>query len=108
MKAAWLLRPLASSAPSLHQGGCIMAGVLDILGSLLDGGMKKSTATRVEHSLSDGGVGGSGGILAEMFGGSAPAAAAKTAQPKAAQGAAGGTAGSLGEAVGSILGDRTI
>ena len=85
-----------------------MAGVLDILGSLLDGGMKKSTAERVEHSLSHEGVGGSGGILSEIFGGTPSAPAPKTIQPRTAAPAAAGPGGSLGDVVSSILGNKGL
>src|SRR5262249_13041391 len=85
-----------------------MAGVLDILGSLLEGGMKNSTAERVEHSLGEDGVGGSGGILEEILGKSVPAAAPKPTQRAATEAARDAASGSLGDVVESILGNENL
>jgi len=78
-----------------------MASALDVLGSLLQGGMKKATASRIEHSMGERGVGGLGGILGQILGGSQPAAAAP--QPPAGANRAGG---GLGDMLGSLLGNR--
>ncbi|HOW72232.1 MAG TPA: DUF533 domain-containing protein [Phycisphaerae bacterium] len=75
-----------------------MAGALDILGSLLSGGMTKSAPGRIEHSLSEKGVGGQGGFLDQILGGVRPQAAPPQAQNV-------GAASGLGGALGSILGD---
>jgi len=77
-----------------------MASALDILGSLLQGGMKKSTATRIEHSLGESGVGGSGGILDQILGGAKP-----STTPPPPQAGAKSSGGTLGDMVGSILGN---
>ena len=77
-----------------------MANPLDILGSLLQGGMKKSTASRLDHSLGERGVGGAGGILDQILGGASP-----SATPPPPQAGAQSAGGSLGDMVGSILGD---
>jgi uncharacterized membrane protein YebE (DUF533 family) len=62
--------------------------------------MKKSTVSRLDHSLGEGGVGGAGGILDQILGGSKPSATPPT--PQAGAQSAGG---SLGDMVSSMLGD---
>ena len=71
-----------------------MAGSLDILGSLLGGGMTTSAPDRIERSLSDKGVGGEGGFLDQILGAS---------QSPTRQG--GGAATGLKEMISSIFSD---
>lgn len=78
-----------------------MAGTLDLLDSLLQNGVKKSTAGRLEHSLGEKGVGGAGGFLDEILN-SARGAAAKPASSSAGAPSA---SGGWGDLLGSVLGD---
>src|SRR5262245_11719983 len=79
-----------------------MSGILDALGSLLEGGMTNSTAGRCRHSLGARGVGGTGGILADIFGGSTPASTPTQAKSAAT------ASGSLGSGLRSILSDKNL
>lgn len=75
-----------------------MAGALDILGSLMNGGMTQSTPRRIEHSLSEKGIGGKGGFLEQILGGGQPQASPAEAQLV-------GAGSGLGGALKSIFGD---
>lgn len=77
-----------------------MASALDVLGSLLQGGMKKSTASRVEHAMGEQGVGGLGGILGQVLGGAKPGAATPV-PPAGAKSGGGGLGGMLGSVLGN-------
>ncbi len=86
-----------------------MSNALDLLDSLLQNGMKKSTAGRLEHSLSEKGIGGSGGILDELLGGVLGKASPSTTSGATASGSAGARGGAaaeggLGGLLGSLLG----
>ncbi len=79
-----------------------MANAMDLLGSLIQQGLKGPNSGRVEHSLGDQGIGGRGGFLDEILGG------LSGQQPKAAEQESGGLPGALGsvsDLAGSILGD---
>jgi len=76
-----------------------MASNLDLLDSLLQNGMKKSTAGRLDHSLSEKGIGGPGGILDEILGGASGNTPASTPASDATP-----TTGGIGDLLGSILG----
>lgn len=76
-----------------------MAGALDVLGSLLQGGMRQSSSGRVEHSLGERGVGSAGGILDQILGGVARVASPPSTSDAKIAG------GSIGEMVGSVLGN---
>jgi len=71
-----------------------MANTQDLLGSLLRRGLSPSSASRIEHSLGENGIGGLGGILEQL--GLAPAkeaaAAGATAGASRAPASAGGAA----------------
>ncbi len=84
-----------------------MANTTDLLGALLKRGMTDSSAGRIEHSLSDKGIGGLGGILEQL--GMAPAKEPATAQARreSASGSPTDAMGSLGEIAKSILGEGT-
>ena len=45
-----------------------MADTKELLGALLRRGLTDSSASRIEHSLGENGIGGPGGILEEEFG----------------------------------------
>jgi uncharacterized membrane protein YebE (DUF533 family) len=93
-----------------------MASALDMLGSLLQGGMTKSTPSRIENSLSERGIGASGGILDQILGRGAPQGRTATSQAATAGtdlggllssvlgGGSGLKAGGLGALAGAILG----
>ncbi|MFN0052484.1 MAG: tellurite resistance TerB family protein [Planctomycetales bacterium] len=82
-----------------------MASAVDLLDSLLQNGMKKSTTGRLEHSLGEQGLGGQGGFLDEILG--SLTGAGKAPAPRGAEASrtpAGGASGGLGELFGSLLG----
>ncbi len=82
-----------------------MANVSDLLGSLLKRGMTHSSASRIEHSLSESGIAGPGGILEQL--GLVPAkepAAAQTRQ-ESGSGSPLDSLGGLGEIAKSFLGE---
>ena len=79
-----------------------MANAMDLLGSLIQKGLKGSNSGRIEHSLGDQGIGGKGGFLDEILGG------LTGQQPAASQQQTSGLSGALGsvsDLAGSILGD---
>ena len=83
-----------------------MANTMDLLGALLKRGMTNSSAERIEHSLSEKGIGGLGGILEQL--GVAPAretAATGASRQPSASGSPLDVLGSLGELAKSFLGD---
>jgi uncharacterized membrane protein YebE (DUF533 family) len=89
-----------------------MANTTDILGALLGRGMTQSSASRIEHSLGEKGMGGLGGMLEQL--GLAPEkvpAAAQAGRESPAtrkadsEGGPLGGLGSLGELAKSVLGD---
>lgn len=82
-----------------------MAGAIDLLDSLLQNGMKKSTSGRLEHSLSEKGVGGPGGFLEEVLGSLTGAAQAPSPGRDLPRTPAAGAGGGLGELLGALLGD---
>jgi len=82
-----------------------MAGALDLLDSLLQNGMKKSTSSRLEHSLGEKGVGGSGGFLDEILGNVVGASKAAPSGRESSQAPTGSAGGGLGDLLGSLLGD---
>jgi uncharacterized membrane protein YebE (DUF533 family) len=97
-----------------------MANTKDLLGALLGRGMTESSASRIEHSLSDKGMGGLGGILEQL--GLAPAnepaavqvgretAPARREAPTGQESASSNpldALGSLGELAKSFLGEGT-
>ena len=92
-----------------------MAGALDLLDSLLQNDMKKSTSGRLQHSLGEQGVGGRGGFLDEILGSAAgesqtPASGrdapiSVSRRAEAPQTTATGASGGLGGLLGSLLGD---
>ena len=82
-----------------------MAGALDLLDSLLQNGMKKSTSNRLEHSLGEKGVGGSGGFLDEILNSARGASQKPPSSPATAAAGAGSASGGLGDLLGSVLGD---
>ncbi len=69
---------------------------VDLLGSLMNKGMSQSSASRIEHSLGDKGVGGQGGILGQILGG--------LSGPGQSAGGSGGPLGSLGKIAGALMG----
>ncbi|MFM7843046.1 MAG: tellurite resistance TerB family protein [Planctomycetota bacterium] len=73
---------------------------LDMLGSLLEGGMSKSSKGRVESSLGSDGLGGLGSILEQMMPGAGGGEAVGGAAAGAAKGASGARARSAGGASG--------
>jgi len=84
-----------------------MANTSDLLGALLKRGMTDSSNRRLEHSLSDRGIGGLGGILEQL--GLAPAKEPVAAQTRQ-QGGSGSpldALGGLGELAKSFLGEGT-
>jgi len=90
-----------------------MANTMDLLGALLKRGMTDSSASRIEHSLGDRGIGGAGGILEQQLGVS-PAKAPVAAQAQAVQAQneseSGGlldSLGGLGDMAKSFLGQGT-
>jgi uncharacterized membrane protein YebE (DUF533 family) len=82
-----------------------MAGALDLLDSLLQNGMKKTTTGRLEHSLGEQGVGGSGGFLDEILGNLTGASQAPPTGRDASPAPSGGASGGIGDLLGSLLGD---
>lgn len=86
-----------------------MANTTDLLGALLKRGMTDSSAGRIEHSLSDKGIGGLGGILEQL--GLAPAKEPAAVQGgKRSESEAGSpldSLGGLGELAKSFLGEGT-
>ena len=82
-----------------------MANTSDLLGALLKRGMTDSSASRIEHSLSESGIGGPGGILEQL--GLAPAKepAAAQARQESSSGSPLDALGGLGEIAKSFLGD---
>jgi len=84
-----------------------MANTTDLLGALLKRGMTDSSAGRIEHSLSDKGIGGLGGILEQL--GMAPAKEPVTAQARreSSSGSPLDALGNLGEVAKSFLGEGT-
>jgi uncharacterized membrane protein YebE (DUF533 family) len=82
-----------------------MANTMDLLGALMKRGMTDSSADRIEHSLSDKGIGGLGGILEQL--GIAPAKepAAAQASRESASGSPLDALGGLGEIAKSFLGE---
>jgi len=82
-----------------------MAGALDVLDSLLQNGMKKSTSSRLEHSLGEKGVGGSGGFLDEILSSVVGASKGTSSGREASPAPTGSAGGGLGDLLGSLLGD---
>jgi uncharacterized membrane protein YebE (DUF533 family) len=82
-----------------------MASAVDLLDSLLQNGMKKSTTRRLEHSLGEQGVGGSGGFLDQILGGAAGATSASPSGADASRMPSGGASGGVADLIGSILGN---
>jgi uncharacterized membrane protein YebE (DUF533 family) len=82
-----------------------MANMLDLLGSMLKRGMTDSSASRIEHSLGENGIGGSGGLLEQL--GLAPARepAAAQARQESASGNPLDALGGLGDIAKSFLGE---
>jgi uncharacterized membrane protein YebE (DUF533 family) len=82
-----------------------MASALDLLDSLLQNGMKQSTSSRLEHSLSEQGVGGRGGFLDQILGSAAGASQAPPSGRDASRTPAAGASGGLGDVLGPLSGD---
>jgi len=83
-----------------------MANTTDLLGALLKRGMSASSTSRIEHSLSENGIGGPGGILEQL--GLAPAKepAAAQARRESSSGSPLDALGGLGEIAKSFLGEN--
>jgi uncharacterized membrane protein YebE (DUF533 family) len=81
-----------------------MASALDLLDSLLQNGMKNSTSGRLEHSLGEKGVGGTGGFLDEILGGLAGGSQTPPTSRDTSSTPAGGAGGGLGDLLGSLAG----
>jgi uncharacterized membrane protein YebE (DUF533 family) len=82
-----------------------MAGALELLDSLLQNGKKKSSGSRLEHSLGEKGVGGSGGFLDEIISSVTGSAQAQPGSRSATPATPAGAGGGLGDLLGSLLGD---
>src|SRR5262245_2867356 len=88
-----------------------MANTKDLLGALVGRGLTDSSARRVEHSLSDAGIGGLGGILDQL--GLAPAKEKVSAQTRSERSAGGADSanplddvlGKLGSIARSVVGE---
>lgn len=79
-----------------------MANMSDLLGAMLTRGMTGSSASRIEHSLGENGIGGAGGILEQL--GLAPARETASAQTRTQSGSGNPLEG-LGEIAKSFLGE---
>src|SRR5690349_4908212 len=78
----------------------------NLLDSLVQNGMKKSTSERLEHSLGEQGIGGRGGILDELLGRSAAEPSPAPRRAGAPRKPAAETGGGPGDLLGSLLRDR--
>lgn len=81
-----------------------MANTNDLLGALLGRGMSESSSSRIEHSLSDRGIGGIGGILEQLGLGTARVPVGAQSREPTSDSPLGGL-GNLGSLVGSVLGE---
>src|SRR5689334_20080127 len=97
------------AAEPLMQESRFMAGTMELLGALLKRGMTDSSATRIEHSLSEKGIGGAGGILEQLGRAPArePAAAQAGKRGESESGSPLDSLGGLGELAKSFLGEGT-
>ena len=81
-----------------------MANAMDMLGELLQQGLKAPNAGRIDHSLTERGVGAKGGILEEILG-SLTGAAGTAAAPSRGTESAGGLLDQLKQMAGPVLSD---
>lgn len=82
-----------------------MANMSDLLGAMFKRGMTDSSASRIEHSLGENGIGGAGGILEQL--GLAPARETAATQARTEQSSSNplDALGGLGEIAKSFLGE---